>query len=154
MPSTAYCWAAGKGKTCFRGSPRPSGAYRRVPASRILAVAVEVGCGPAPCEPWPLCLPWRLTAVGGEPLAECCGWSFESTPPGLRTRFAPVLSPEPPLLLLIDERVPGALRHGTELTQLLERSQGCAADLYPCTDLAACRTLGPRRGGGSGTMSG
>lgn len=103
--------------------------------AQTIAVAVEIGCAPAPCAPWPLRLPWHLTAAGGEPLAGCCGWSFESTPPGLRPRFAPVLSAEPPLLLLVDERVPGAVRHATELTQLLERSQGLAADLLTCTDL-------------------
>lgn len=104
-------------------------------AAHGIAVAVEIGCGPAPCAPWPLRLPWHLSAADGEPLAGCCGWSFESTPPGLRPRFAPVLSAEPPLLLLVDERVPGAVRHGTELTQLLERSHGFAADLLPCADL-------------------
>ena len=110
--------------------------------ARTLAVAVEVCCGPAADDPWPLRLPWHLTAVGRERLAECCGWSLESTPAGLRPRFAPVLSPEPPLLLLIDKHgpqcvphgVPGAARHGTEPTQLLERSHGLAADLHRCAD--------------------
>ncbi len=101
--------------------------------ARTLAVAVEVCCGPEPCDPWPLRLPWHLTAVDGERLADCCGWSFESTPQGLRPRSAPVLSPEPPVLLLVDERIPngapGATHHGTELTQLLERSHGFAVDL-------------------------
>jgi hypothetical protein len=108
--------------------------------ARTLACAVEIGCGPPPCDPRPLRLPWHLTAVAGERLAECCGWSFESTPPGLRPRFAPVLSPEPPLLLLVDERVPGAVRHGTELTQLLDRCHGFAADLIRCADLGQLAT--------------
>jgi len=104
--------------------------------ARTLAVAVEVCCAPAPGDPWPLRLPWHLTTVAGEPLAQCCGWTFEATPPGLRTRLAPVLSPEPPLLLLIEERAPGAVRHTTEATQCLERSQGFAADPPLCVDPA------------------
>lgn len=108
--------------------------------ARTLALAVEICCGPAPCDPWSLRLPWHLTAVDGERLAECCAWSFESTPQGLRPRFAPVLSAEPPLLLLVDERIPngapGAAHHGTELTQLLERSHGFAVELLRCTDPA------------------
>ncbi|WP_295429647.1 hypothetical protein [uncultured Thiodictyon sp.] len=38
---------------------------------------MEIGCAPAPCAPWPLRLPWHLSAADGEPLAGCCGWSFE-----------------------------------------------------------------------------
>jgi hypothetical protein len=102
--------------------------------AHTLAVAVELSCGPAPCDPWPLRLPWHLTGADGEPLAKCCGWTFESVPPGLRPRVAPVLSPEPPVLMLVDEQLPGATRHGSELTQLLDRVQGFAADLVRCAE--------------------
>lgn len=112
--------------------------------ARTLAVAVDIHCGPAPCDPWPLRLPWHLTAIDGEQLAAGCGWSFESTASGLRPRVAPVLSPEPPLLLYVDERIPGAARHGNELTQLLERSHGFAADLLRCADLGQLATAARR----------
>jgi hypothetical protein len=100
------------------------------------AVAVDLHCGPLPCDPWPLRLPWHLTAVDDEPLAERCGWSFEANPPGLRPGGIPVLSPDPSILLLVDATVPGAARHGTELIQHLERIQGFAADPLRCADLA------------------
>lgn len=93
------------------------------------ALAIDLRCAPLPCDdPWPLRLPWHLARSDGEPLAECCGWSFESTPPGLRPRGARTLSPEPPLLLLVDDGLPGAARHCTELTQLVDRHQGFGAE--------------------------
>jgi hypothetical protein len=118
------------------------------PTARTIAVAVDLRCDTGADDPWPLRLPWHLAMANGERLAERCGWSFESTPPGLHPRFSPVLSPEPPILLWVDERLPGAVRHGTELTQLLERTRGFAVDLLHCADLgqlaaAARRTPEP-----------
>ena len=96
---------------------------------------MELRCGPLPCDPWPLRLPWQLTAVDGESLATDGCWSFEISPSGLRPGGITLLSPEPSILLLIDPTVPGAARHGTELSQLLERIQGFGADPIRCTDL-------------------
>jgi len=44
-----------------------------------------------------------------------------------------VLSPEPALLLLVDERVPEAARHATELTQLIDRRLGFDAEQLRCS---------------------
>jgi hypothetical protein len=109
--------------------------------ARTRAVAVELRCGPLPCDPWPLRLPWHLTTVDDEPLAGPCGWSFEASPPGLQPGDIPVLSPEPPILLLADASAPGAARHGTELAQHLERIQGFAADPIRCADLGQLAAL-------------
>jgi len=103
--------------------------------ARTRALAVDLHCGPLPCDPWPLRLPWHLTSVDEEPLAVGYGWSFEANPPGLRPGGIPVLSPDPSILLLVDGTVPGTARHGTELTQHLERIQGFAADPVRCADL-------------------
>jgi hypothetical protein len=108
--------------------------------ARTRALAVELRCGPVPCDPWPLRLPWHLTAVDGEPLATGCGWSFEACPPRLRPGGIPVLSPDPPILLLVGAGVPGRDRHGTELIQHLERIQGFAADPLRCADLGRLAT--------------
>jgi hypothetical protein len=108
--------------------------------ARTRALAVELRCGPLPCDPWPLRLPWHLTAVDDESLAAGCGWSFEASPAGLRPGGIPVLSPEPPILLLIDAGVAGAARHGTELIQHLEHIQGFAADPIRCADLRQLAT--------------
>jgi hypothetical protein len=99
-----------------------------------LSVELALRCHGMDRDPWPLHLPWHLTAFRGTRLAEI-GWSFEVTPPTVSSRIAQALSPEPPLLLLIDPRVPGAGRHADRLTAHLDRSWAYATDCRVCRGL-------------------
>jgi len=100
--------------------------------ANTLSVQAEIHCDAMTGDPWPLDLPWNLTAFRGASLAAHCGWSFEVAPPEVTGRFGQILSPEPPLLLLFDEGADGAKRHAGHLNQYLDHAFGFSADVRTC----------------------
>jgi len=120
--------------------PRLAAAWGLLPGSTAgtLAVAVEVCCDGACADPWPLRLPWHLTRTDSGPLT-ASGWSFEAVPAGLRVGTAPVLSAEPPLLFLFDERLEGAAGHAAQTVHLIDNLFGFGADCLHCRDHAQVR---------------
>ena len=100
--------------------------------ANTLSVAVQIRCDSMVGDPWPLRLPWNLTTLQVEALAQYCAWSFEVTPPGVANRFGQSLTPEPELLLLCDPRAVAAARHQTQLVQYLDHAFSFAANVHTC----------------------
>ena len=103
-------------------------------ATRAVAAAVRLAPGAA--DPWPLGLPWHLTAAGPDRLAER-GWTFETLAPGLVPTTSAEIDAEPPLLVLIDDALEGAAAHAAHTVQLLDRTFGYGAEVAHCGDLTA-----------------
>ncbi len=103
--------------------------------ANAVSVEVQIHCDGMAGDPWPLGLPWNLTAFQGEALAQYCGWSFEVTLPGIANRFGQSLTPEPSLLFLCDPKAMAAARHQMQLNQYLDQAYGFAADAHTCAGI-------------------
>lgn len=101
-----------------------------------VSVAVQIRCEAMVSDPWPLTLPWNLTAFRGENLAAHCAWSFELVPPQTHCRAGQHLSSQPPLLMLFDERTDGASGHALRLGQFVDQTLGYGAEVQTCTKIS------------------